>query len=131
MCSNEINLGSGQYKVMMWLRSQDIEWRSNKKISFMMGNKHAFKFSGNDANLANSLYALVRMGLVEKRDREIKAHNPYSNSAPRKAWVAEYRLKDTDSIIKTTYLEWPTDHPDNWHVVQEINGVRHDLGKKW
>lgn len=131
MSSNEINLGSSQYKVIMWLRTHDLEWRSNKKISFMMGNKHAFKFSGNDANLANALYALVRMGLVEKRDREIMAQNPYSNCPPRKSWIAEYRVKDLDSIVKTTYLEWESGNPENWHVIQEINGVRRDLGKNW
>lgn len=132
MCSNKVyNLGSAQYKVMMFLRSRPASWDSNKKLSYLMGNKKAFSFSGNDARLGDTLYRLCKMGLVEKRDREIMAHNPYSNSPPRKAWITEFRIIDTTSILKTTYLEWETDRPESWHVVQEINGVRHDMGKNW
>lgn len=131
--SKVINLGSAQYKVMMFLKNRPAEWLSNRQISDLMepNKKKAFRFSGNDPVLGHSLYALHHMGLVEKRDREIEKTGAWSDGIARKAWVTEWRIIDRSIIYKTTYLEWETDRPETWHVVQEIDGKIIDLGQNW
>ena len=132
MCSSEIrNVGSAQYKVIMWLKSHPIAWRTNREMADMLGYNKTFRFSGHDPCLSHTLYSLLKMGVVEKRDREIYRQGTLYWGQTRKTWVTEWRLADPSVQVKTTYIEWDTGQPDTWHVVQESNGVRHDMGKNW
>ena len=132
MCSSEIrNVGSAQYKVIMWLKSHPIAWRTNREMADMLGYNKTFRFSGHDPCLSHTLYSLLKMGVVEKRDREIYRQGTLYWGQTRKTWVTEWRLADPSVQVKTTYIEWDTGQPDTWRVVQESNGVRHDMGKNW
>lgn len=97
----------------------------------MLGYNKTFRISGHDPCLSHTLYSLLKMGVVEKRDREIYRQGTLYWGQTRKTWVTEWRLADPSVQVKTTYIEWDTGQPDTWRVVQESNGVRHDMGKNW
>ena len=133
MCLNDvIILGSAQYKIMRYLDAHPDEWHDNQTIYHATSkNDKAFRFSGNDPCTSHTLYTLMKAGLVEKRDREIKRSGAWDDGIERKAWVTEWRALPHAKKIGTSYISWVTGKPSTWHVIKEIEGEFYNLGKDW